>query len=526
MDSFNYVIVGSGPAGVSAALSLERRGTCMIDVGQAAVSSFPFNTLTEALTAGDLPALIGNHWEMLANLALPLRCHPKLRGAAVKHVMEGERFEVVGESGEILVEGRGSYAAGGMANLWGAQLLRYTEADLIEAGNWPITASQLDPHYAQLEEHIGLSGAVDDMEFFLGSATALQPPAPIVPAAQYLFNGYTRKRNSGRLRGLRIGQARLAVLTRPYRNRPAYTYGETEFFSTAPPGLYTPRQTLNELQERAHLTYLGGWKCVRFHEFPEHVEIEVEDVTTLERRRIQARHLLLGCGTIQTSRLVLLHANQPTRRLPFLDHPPTLLPFFFPATFGHRLPDKSFPVQLVGTLGRQESLCDMISFYYPGGMLRSDLLPDIPLPVDVAFDVLKVIMSGMLVAQIWETSRPSPENRLSLNDDGSVRIDYPHRPRYSNFRKLLSAVRALGGFSMQRLASMPPPTWGFHHACSLPMRIDPGPFETHVDGRLWNSRRIRVIDGSVLPSLPAKNHSFTIMANAARIAESARCCEY
>ena len=51
------------------------------------------------------------------------------------------------------------------------------------------------------------------------------------------------------------------------------------------------------------------------------------------------------------------------------------------------------------------------------------------------------------------------------------------------------------------------------------MKIKPEEFETFTDGRLWNSERIRVADASVLPSLAAKNHSLTMMANAARIAK-------
>jgi len=47
-----------------------------------------------------------------------------------------------------------------------------------------------------------------------------------------------------------------------------------------------------------------------------------------------------------------------------------------------------------------------------------------------------------------------------------------------------------------------------------------------MDGRLWNSKRVRVIDGSVLPSLPAKNHTLTLMANAARIADKVQQCGY
>jgi choline dehydrogenase-like flavoprotein len=168
----------------------------------------------------------------------------------------------------------------------------------------------------------------------------------------------------------------------------------------------------------------------------------------------------------------------------------------------------------------------MISFYYPGGLLWSDLLPDIPLPLDAALRTLGAVVGGMLVAQIWMTSQAAGGNRLSLETNGSVRIDYPQCSPYSRLSELLAALRRLGGLSLRGLASMSHPSWGFHHAACLPMRHDPAPFETHADGRLWNSRRIRIIDGSVLPSLPAKSHTLALMANAARIAEETKACGY
>ena len=43
----------------------------------------------------------------------------------------------------------------------------------------------------------------------------------------------------------------------------------------------------------------------------------------------------------------------------------------------------------------------MISMYYPGGMLYSDLIMDMPLPISVSYKVLQYLMGGFLVAQIW-----------------------------------------------------------------------------------------------------------------------------
>ena len=206
MDFFEHIIVGSGPAGVSAAIKLENSSTCIVDVGEKPMADFPHSSLSEALISGKVNGLLGKRWEMLSNLKNSVKYHPKLRAKAVRHVMQGEPYKVIGPEGKILVRGHGSFAAGGMANVWGAQLLRYTEDDLSEAGNWPISASNLSQYYTELEEYIGISGELDDMADFLGATTSLFPPVPSVPVANYMLSKYNLKVGNHGVRGLRIGR--------------------------------------------------------------------------------------------------------------------------------------------------------------------------------------------------------------------------------------------------------------------------------------------------------------------------------
>lgn len=525
MDYFEHVIVGSGPAGVAAARRMQGHGTCLIDAGDRPQQSFQYPSLLGALEAGDVEALLGRHWEMLADLIEPGRLHPKLRAAALRFVMRGESFRVRDAAGEVVVHGAGSYAAGGMSNVWGAQLLRYTEEDLAEAGGWPFGISVLEAYYADLEAHIGISGQVDDMHGFLGGSIPTMPPVPMVPAAERLYTRYLSHRHNKSMRPLLLGRPRLALATQNNCGQFAHALGETEFFTSGQPGLYTARRTLEELKDLGGVAYLERYQLLAWREAAEHVELDLRELHSGENRTVRTRHLLLGCGTIQTARMVLRHCGERGQVLPFIDHPPTLLPLFLPYMFGSELPMCSFPVQLIATLpGR--GLREMISFYYPGGLLWSDLLPDVPLPMDASVRMMGALLGGMLVAQIWETSGPVSGNRLHLDEDGGVVIDYPERSRCAALPQLLAALRPLGAYSLERLASLSPPGWGFHHAGCLPMRDSPMAYETHVDGRLWNSKRVRVIDGSVLPSLPAKNHTLTLMANAARIADEVTRCGY
>lgn len=524
MDWFERVIVGSGPSGIGAALWMEENGTCILDAGDSIDHDFPFSSLQEAIDKGAGAELLGPDWEMLQHLADPSRTHIKLRSAGLSFVMGGDAFRVEDLRGTLLNRGAGSLAAGGMSNVWGGQLLRYTDADLVEAGGWPFTSAVLNKYYPDLERHIGISGQVDDMQEFLGDGIPLLPPTPMVPAAEQLYRRYRSRRQWCRPH-LLLGRPRLAVATEPYAGRPAYGFGETEFFTTRQPGFYTARQSLNELRARGRVAYLPGFRLFEWHETPEHVELGLQELKTGLIRRVRTRHLLLGCGTTQTARLVVQHYRAFQRLLPFMDHPPALLPLFLPLMIGSKLPARSFPIQLIGTLpgsGRR----DMISFYYPGGMLWSSLIVDVPLPMRSAARVMRSLLGGMLVAQIWQTSRPAPGNCLEVRESGEMVISYPHRSPCTVVQPLLRAMFRLGVYSLSRLASHSPPGWGFHYAGCLPMKHLPREFETHIDGRLWDSQRVRIIDGCVLPSLPAKNHALTLMANAARIADEVKRCGY
>ncbi len=524
MTSFNYAIIGSGPAGVAAARQLSNKGACVIDVGQCQDTIFEPASLRDALSAKQPKTILGDNWELLSNLVNPNTVHPKLRSHAVRYVMNGEEFSVHRDSPTTLY-GAGSHALGGMSNAWGGQLLRYTNEDLKDAGGWPITADELSSHYQDLEEHIGISGQIDDMHSFLGNSALSLPPLKLCPSAKYIYSKYKLLRNKRIKHDFKLGHPRLAIATEPFGNREAYQYGETEFLTTGQTGLYTAKETLIELKDSGSIEYFSNSKLIKFVEHSEFVELEILDLKSNETRLINVKHLLLGCGTIQTAKMVLTSLNETKHRLPFIDHPPTILPLFIPRMFGSQLPGSSFPTQLAGTLDNA-GLKNIISFHYPGALLWSDLLSDIPLPMHTSLKALKTLLGGMLVAQMWEASHPNPKNYLCLDAKGSIQIHYPERHEYQGIRKLIRSLRPLGIYTLRRLSSMSPPGWGFHHAGCLPMNIEPEKFQTHIDGRLWNSMRVRVIDGSVLPSLPSKHHSFTVMANSARIADSTLKCEY
>ena len=60
-----------------------------------------------------------------------------------------------------------------------------------------------------------------------------------------------------------------------------------------------------------------------------------------------------------------------------------------------------------------------------------------------------------------------------------------------------------------------------HYSGTIPMSRDERPFTTDANGASRDLRNLWFVDGTTFPFLPAKNLTFTLMANAVRIAERA-----
>jgi choline dehydrogenase-like flavoprotein len=150
----------------------------------------------------------------------------------------------------------------------------------------------------------------------------------------------------------------------------------------------------------------------------------------------------------------------------------------------------------------------------------SDFLQDLPLTMRAARQALRALAPAMLVLHLWHAARPNVEhNSLSVSPDGELLIRYTDRLDGSVERQIIKALARIGFFSLPSLVKFPLPGNSFHYAGTLPMRARPGRFETWPDGRVQGTGRVYAVDGSVFPALPAKNLSFTIMANAMRVAE-------
>jgi choline dehydrogenase-like flavoprotein len=520
--SFDAVVVGAGPAGVFAAESLAGARVCVLDVGTPPPQKggeLQRNQYDLKQSGEDLFApLIGERFESLHNVHRNY-LSPKLKGPRMRYVTERWR-----ELGNVDVDGFDpmmSFATGGLANAWGAGAYRFTDDELRD---FPIDAGDLAVHYDALTSHIGITGTDDDLAPFVGSSRDCQPVHRMNRLGQLLARRYDRHRAHFHRHGIHIGAPRMAVLSRAHRGRPAYDYQGLEFFQGHIPSIYNPAFTLAELVREGRVEHRTGRLVERFETDEHGVRVFARDVATGEVQIVRARRLVLAAGALNTARIVLRSRGDGETRLPLLDNPISYVPFVSLRLIGRGLERESLPLQLtVVCRDELEPVPIFASFYGVSATLWNDLLFDLPLSARDNIRMLKHLLPAMSVVQLFYPDHARPENHVRLLDDGRTRLVYRGRQLGRLERRMIRAFRRAGFFGWPSLCKYPDAGNSFHYAGCLPMRgSSPGPFETDADGRLGGEGPVFVADAATFPSLPSKNLTLTIMANARRIGARVR----
>jgi choline dehydrogenase-like flavoprotein len=521
--SFEVIIVGSGPAGVSAALELSDRNILILDVGIHAPQ--PSHDLNRNLydlkeSVDDLsPVLLGERFESLHNVVNPY-LSPKLKGPLVRFVTEDWRQLCPVDSPGF--DGIMSFAQGGLSNVWGAGAYRFNDEEL---GDFPIAKSDLTPFYDRLTTEIGICGCDDDLTPFFGSTEGLLSPIELDQMSAALLRQYLKKKRRMSRAGIYIGKPRVAVTTKTLGARPAYDYHGLEFFKPNGPAIYNSAYTLDELKKRSNIKYLSGYLVQRYVETSEGVKVSARNTATNTIEEFFGRKLLMAAGTLSTSKIVLSSNDDREARLPLLDNAVSYIPFLSPRFIGVPQERRFFSgVQLNVIYRRHEKDVPIQgSFYGAMGLLRSDLLLEMPLSLKGNLVATKYLPPALGVLYLLYPDYPDVNNYLKLTTSGELEIRYQKKALGKVERQIISSFRSLGCLSLPSLCKYPAPGNSFHYAGTLPMKAQPrNKFETSANGLLFGTGHVYVVDGANFSSLPSKNHTFTIMANAMRIAHHVR----
>jgi hypothetical protein len=402
-------------------------------------------------------------------------------------------------------------SAGGLGVSWGANVFTLDDVELARAGLDP---AAVRPWYDRVAADVGVSGAADAFGRSIADLPSLQPPLPVDDNAQRLLQRYERNRSRYDRAGFRMGQAAVAVLSRDLGDRRANPLHDTDFYADASRSVYRPQFTLEQLSGRPNFTYLPGRLAVGFDEADGAVTLRCQG-----GEAIAARRLILAAGAINTGRLVLQSLPQFGRRLPVLCNPNHWVAAVNLAMLGRAVGDARYSLAQLAALQRVDGDDVLAQFYSYRSLLTFRVLRGIPLPPRLGVQFVRLIATAFTCVNLHFPDVPADAKHLDW-DGTTFTAHYAVPAEQARWvrRAERTLLRRLVGLGCLPLGiARPAAGASVHYAGTLP-RGD-GPLHTTPDGRLNAARHVYVGDGSSWRWLPAKGLTFTLMADARRVAD-------
>jgi len=526
-------VVGSGASGVHFALTVLRKGANvrLLDVGrQAAVPILPDASLNGLKQQLDDPAdyFLGH----------------RLQAALLPGIDEEyygippSKDYVFDHPGNFTHSSAGfaplfSFARGGLAETWTGGCYPLNAEELRD---FPFAYGDLAVQYAEVARRIGITGEPDDLEPFMPVHDHLQPPLRLDAHSERLLRAYAGRRDRLNRAGVFLGRSRIATLSQPHGARQPCTYLGRCLWGCPHGALYTPSQTLLECQTYPNFEYVPGFHVSHLRVGAgDRVEAVVGRMTgTVADQEFPVDRVALAAGALLSTRIFLatvLHAHGERIRLRgLMDNRQFLVPFVNLGMLGRQFSPDAYQYHLLGM-----GLADDSPRDYVHGLITTlktalvhPLIQRFPFDLRTSLRLFRGMHGalGLVNVNFRDTRRDGNYVELSADPEPRLHIHYapdadePHRVGRA-LRRVKRSLRSLGCVVPPGMVHKRPMGASVHYAGTLPMRSEAAPCTTTAFGQSREFDNLFLVDGATFPFLPAKNITFTLMANAIRIAEAA-----
>jgi hypothetical protein len=525
------LIIGSGAAASQAAQVLVDRGVmvCMIDAGEN--SKYSSDELTpesfvvyRGTRSNQSRLFLGDEYE-----GIPfgdLKSSNKL-SPYKKHVISSEASKYVSsDDGFVLNQ---SLSLGGLAQGWGAGSMPLRSEDLEQ---YPISLEDLYPHYEALAKDIGVSGANDDLVSVIPAIGTLQEPLEIDNLATKLYRTYQKKRDKFNRLGIVAGRAWLAVCSKPLADRDQCQYLDLEMWGDPDRSVYRPQWTIESLQSSKNFSYMAGVKAISFEENSDSVLVKAQVISDGSFHTIEGRSLILAAGVSGSAKIVA-ESNQfwgEENSFPIRTNAHTYVPGICLPMLGKNYGSKRSSLAQLNILyspDRHSSRLLYAGVYSYRSLLTFKLLKEAPLPFRLGLDLFRELLPSLTILNIFHSDEGTGDKRLWFDKDTEgivhTRIKYQEDEKVfakqnRDEKSLLRQIIKLGMLPLKRIRRQPGSS--IHYSGTLPLSNEDKNFTCAPEGRLRPYDNVWVVDGSALVTMPSLLPTFTIMANARRVASN------
>ena len=487
---FDVIVVGSGPAGVSAAFPLLEAGlrVLLVDGGRLPTLAPPSDRylLARRENSEQWRWMLGADFHALRTLDA---VSPKLRASTLAYVFEG-----FAEANRIRTHNfvaMGSLSAGGLSNAWGCGVAKLSAAQLAE---FPLPPAALDVSYEAVTRRMGVSGAVaDDLSDYFGVDDWAQPPVPIDVLHGSLLRRYAARRSTLAAQGFRMGRARAAVLSRDQGGRQGCDLSGTCLWGCHRKALYAASDEIAALRAYPNLTYRSGMIVDNVRTDGGGATIEAHHEG--QRTTATARRVVLAAGTLASTRLALA-ALRLTAPRPLLSCPTAAFLLWQPGLLGQPRTDGFGLGQLSFALSLRDGITGFGSTFAATGIPVAELLRRVPLRQRYAIDLLEKLLSSCLLGNVFLPGQLSTSTAV-LDHRGDLLVKGGYSDETAPLMKsaaglLRRSFGKIGALVVPMSFTAGPPGGDIHYAGTLPMDPDPGAAET-ARGRGDGARRHPVL---------------------------------
>ena len=532
-------IVGSGASGIHFALSVLKKGhqVEMFDVGYSGSPSVnPEYTFIDLKSKLEDPVeyFLGKDYESVVPPDFDQEIYefPPNKMYLFKHP-PGFQTEV--EQFEPLF----SFARGGLAEAWTGGSYPFNNSDMKD---FPFDFKTIKPYYEEVADRIGLIGHKDDLTKYFPWHNHLLPPLELDENSRLILKNYEKKRSTINKQGFYLGRSRIATLSKDKGERKACDYSGRCLWGCPSDSLYVPSLTLEECKRFPNFSYKSG---IFVHYFKSNAEKRITRLVAynLEDNSIHewpVEHLVLAAGTLSSSKIFLDSVYKQTGQIikldGLMDNRQVLVPFINLRMLGKSYDPECYVYHQLA-VGFE---CELTNQYVHGQIttLKTALVhpvtQQIPLDLKTSTFLTRNLHSGLGVININFCDTRRKDNTVTIEPlsdakpegiDTRLKIHYQPVAEEKKIinratKRVIKFLFKLGAVAPPMMIQPRPMGASVHYSGTLPMTIDFKPLTLTPDCQSRDFKNLFFVDGTSFPFLPAKNLTFTMMANAARVADN------
>ena len=510
-----FVVVGSGPAGVACAHALLQGGATvtMLDAG---IELDP----DRRNRVMHLRAKSASQWKP-DELAF-LRKGVEVSGAGIPlKLAYGSSFPY-GDPGwppiaQDGVDGKPSFARGGLSNVWGASVLPFRAEEM---EGWPIGREDLAPHYRAVLGFMPFAARSDGLA---GSFPLFHDdPGRLENSRQgtALLADLERSRSTLRSHGVEFGASRLAVRAAS-KGGPGCVYCGLCMYGCPYDYIYNSARTLDALRENPRFTYRSGVLVESLEEGDHGVQLVARELSGAPAG-VRADRVFIACGVFSTARIVLSSLDAYEQTVKATDNCYFLLPLLRYRKQRHVAREPLHTLAQVFLEVNDPAVGPHVAHLqvYSFNELYRRQFQNMFGPLGGVAD--RLLTGRTLIVQGYLHSELSPGIELTLHREGRLELAVSPNDRTRHAltalkRRLWLERSSLRAWPLSQALRVGRPGRGFHTGGTFPMRAQPRRLESDALGTPHGFTRVHVVDSSVLPTLPATTITLSVMANAHRI---------